>query len=76
MNKYAIFNSLLSTLETERVKCSCGSLLNTKQVDMYEHDGGIYVPNKDTKQWVFVRCGYCEYAWSWHKLVRRFACSK
>lgn len=51
----------------------CGKRLSSKNVDMYDHDKGIFTPFSDQKQWVYVTCENkrCQYQWSFVKIIRR-----
>ena len=52
----------------------CKNLLEVEDIEMYDHDGGIEVPNKDLKQWVYVQCSNkkCQYQWSWKKIINQW----
>lgn len=51
----------------------CGRRLAVSRINLYPHDGGIFVPNYGLKQWVSVQCSNnkCRYEWSWRKILRR-----
>ncbi len=40
-------------------------------VEMYEHDGGVFVEGEKEKQWVYFTCSRCGYQWALWKLLRR-----
>ena len=73
MKELALFNRFFDIIKNGQAKCTCrrNPKLLTSNIDMYEHDGGIDVPNEDTKQWVYVTCELCEYQWSFTKILRR-----
>jgi hypothetical protein len=56
------------------INCSfCKTKLSEKNIDKYEHEGGIRVDKYNpVKYWVYVTCSKCEYQWSWVKILRRF----
>lgn len=64
------YDKVLRALD-KGVRCMCGALLDAKNLDMYEHSGGIMTPLHDTKQWVFVVCKVCDYQNSHVKIIRR-----
>ncbi len=41
------------------------------EVEMYEHDGGVFVESFKEKQWVYFTCSRCKYQWALHKLLNR-----
>lgn len=62
------FNAVLE----EGTDCGfCGQRLKIEYIEMYPHDGGIFVPDRLFKQWVSVKCKKCLYQWSWWKIIKR-----
>lgn len=47
-----------------------------KYIDMYEHDGGVFVEGKKEKQWVYFTCSRCNYQWALHKVLHRIERAK
>jgi hypothetical protein len=70
-SEYSAFKSILDNGITCRF---CETKLEFNDVDMYYHDGGIQVPDKDLKQWVYVQCSNkkCQYQWSWKKIINQW----
>lgn len=50
---------------------NCRGLLTRDSIQMYPHAGGIHVPGKEAKQWVYLHCQKCKYDASWWKVIRR-----
>ena len=69
LNNYGAYYAVMSALELG-VPCLCGKQLDN-DLEMYEHDGGIYVPQKVKKQWVYVTCDKCMYQNSHKKILMR-----
>ena len=67
---YLHYNTVLELLE-QGFYCMCGKKLGKKFMDMYPHDGGIDVPDKFDKQWVYVTCQRCGWQCSHEKILRR-----
>jgi hypothetical protein len=67
------FNKFIAILD-KGINCQfCKHKLSSKDVDMYEHEGGIMTPYHSLKQWVYVTCPKCEYQWSHVKILKRGA---
>jgi len=58
-----------------KVKAECwkvrDGVCDLGKVEMYEHDGGVFVKESSKKQWVYFTCRRCGYQWALHKLLRR-----
>lgn len=53
------------------IRCNdCAQLLYSGNINMFDHEHGIPVPDKDKPQWVSILCVSCDYDWSWWKIVR------
>lgn len=59
----------------EKVTCSCGKRFERSDLQMFNHNGGMFVRLNDgtvSKQWVFVKCQRCGYDMAFWKILRLF----
>jgi hypothetical protein len=76
--RYEEFNDLIYCLEGA-ISCkelglgrpNCKGIIAMSDIEEYPHDGGIEVPGKEGKWWVYVHCQRCGYDASWWKVIRR-----
>ena len=58
-----------------KVKAECWKIKNgickLGTIEMYDHDGGEWIQERERKQWVYFTCQICNYQWALHKLLRR-----
>ena len=48
----------------------CGALLS-RELEHYDHDGGLPVVGFARPQWLYIECLNCDYQWALWKLIRR-----
>ena len=67
-------------VEKAQVECDCSTwkygnrrkvLLKGRNIESYDHDGGIPVQGFKEKQWVYVHCDACGYDWALWKILNR-----
>lgn len=72
MGDYSLYQAFEELVKSGIVTCRiCNNKLNEKEIESYDHEGGIKVPYSDTLQWVYVHCTKCGYDWSAGKILRR-----
>jgi len=69
LNNYGAYYAMRSALDMG-IPCMCGERLSS-DLEMYEHSGGILVPERVKRQWVYVTCDKCMYQNSHQKILQR-----
>lgn len=68
--QFSAYSVAVESVRAGRIACMCGQPFTVEDLFLYDsHEGGIFVPYKDGKCWVYAQCRNkkCQYQMAWWK---------